>query len=209
MAKKIKKLAIFGGSFSPPHMGHVLSARAYLNESGADEILIIPAKRPPHKSLDGMADDMQRLEMCRLAFCEDEVLSGRCIVSDFELSQDAVSYTVNTVEHFIAQGYDDVSILIGTDMLLSFETWHRYKDLFRLVSIYYMDRYDHSKRLTKETAERFRKEYGARVIPLEVPVFEASSTDIREKLICGHSVCGMLSDKVYEYILKNRLYKQA
>lgn len=209
MAYNDKKIAIYGGSFSPPHIGHVLSARAYLDESGADEIVIIPAKRPPHKELDGMADDIQRLEMCRLAFCEDEVLRGKCRVSDFELMRDAVSYTVDTIEYFLEEGYRDISILIGTDMLLSFETWRRYRDLFQYADIYYVDRYDDVRNMTAQTAERYRSEYGARVTPLRVPVFEASSTDIRNKISRGESVEGLLSEKVNKYILKNCLYKQA
>lgn len=209
MAKFNKKLAIYGGSFSPPHIGHVLSARAYLDVSGADEIIIVPAKRPPHKSLDGMADDMQRLEMCRLAFCEDDVLRGKCKVSDYELMRDAVSYTIDTIEHFIKEGYTDISILIGTDMLLSFESWRRYIDLFKYVNIYYVDRYDDSKNETEQTAQRYRIEYGARVNSIRVPVFETSSTDIRNKISRGESVKGLLSEKVNQYILKNGIYKQA
>ncbi len=208
MTDKFKRLAIYGGSFSPPHIGHLLSAREYLSASGADEIVIMPAKRPPHKSLDGMATDAQRMQMCRIAFTEDEALRGRCRVSDYELTQDEISYTINTIEHFVAQGYFDISILIGTDMLTTFESWYRYRDLFELVSIYYIDRYDGVTDNTRAVADRFCKDYGARIVALDAPVFEVSSTDIRKRIASGISVEGLIDKKVEKYIIKNSLYKQ-
>ena len=208
MADTKKKLAIYGGSFSPPHIGHLLSAREYLRASGADEVVIIPAKRPPHKRLDGMVTDEQRLEMCRIAFCEDEVLRGKCRISDYEISRDETSYTINTVEHFLAEGYSDISILIGTDMLISFESWYRFRDLFALVTVYYIDRYDGSKNTAREFADRYRSEYGARIITLDAPVFEASSTDIRDILASGLSADGALDKRVEEFIIKNSLYRR-
>lgn len=208
MADNKKRLAIYGGSFSPPHIGHVLSAREYLRASGANEIVIMPTKRPPHKALDGMATDAHRLDMCRIAFSEDEVLRGRCRVSDYELSRDEVSYTISTVEHFIAEGYTDISILIGTDMLSTFESWYRYRDLFRLVTVYYIDRYDGVGKSTSAIADRYSREYGARIVALDAPVFEASSTDIRAAIAAGRSIDGLVGKKVEEYIIKNSLYKR-
>ena len=204
---KEKSIAIYGGSFSPPHMGHVLAARAYLEKSGADRLLIMPAKKPPHKRLDGMVSDTDRVNMCRLAFCEDEVLGGRCEVSEWELSRDKTSYTVDTVEHFMSEGYTDIYLLIGTDMLLSFESWYRYRDLFKYVTLCYIDRYDSEKETCDECARRFAEQYGARIIFVDAPVFEASSTRIRELLATGESADGFINDKVYQYITKNSLYK--
>ncbi len=207
MAREKNKVAIYGGSFSPPHTGHVLAARSYLERTGADRIIIMPAKRPPHKELDGRVTDRDRLEMCRLAFCGDGVLGGRCEVSDWELRQDAVSYTVNTVEHYISLGYGEIYLLIGTDMLLTFESWHRYEDLFRYVTLCYIDRYDSERSSTQECAGRFREEYAARIISLDAPVFEVSSSDIRGRIAeCG-SIDGLVPDAVKEYIIKNSLYK--
>ncbi len=202
-----KKIALYGGSFSPPHFGHVLAARAYLDAAQADRIIIMPAKRPPHKDLDGMADDRDRVQMCRLAFEQDSVLFGRCEVSEWELCRDDVSYTINTVEHFLSEGYEDISLLVGTDMLLSFESWFRYKDLFRSVNVYYIDRCSEKREDCIECALRFTKEYGASIIPLDVPAFEVSSSEIREKIMHGQSTQGLLPEKVMEYILQNGLYK--
>ena len=207
MSECKKKIAIYGGSFSPPHIGHILAARAYLDASGADKIVIIPAKHPPHKQLDRGADDADRINMCRLAFCEDTVLCGRCEISDYEICSDSVSYTINTVEHFQSLGYDGISLLIGTDMLLTFESWCRYRDIFERVTLYYINRYDSQKNEARQCAQRFRDEYGARIYELDVPVFEASSSSVRSMIAEGKCTDGMLCEKVIEYIDKNGLYK--
>ena len=204
---KKKSLAIYGGSFSPPHTGHVLACRAYLDRVGADRAMIIPAKKPPHKSLDNKVSDADRVEMCKLAFCEDEQLSLRCEVSEWELMREDVSYTVNTVEHFISEGYEDIYLLIGTDMLLSFESWYRFRDIMAMATLCYIDRENELTEKTRECAQRFCAEYGARIIALDAPVFEASSTEIRDRIARGDNVDTLLPEKVKEYIIKNSLYK--
>ena len=207
MCDTSKKIAIYGGSFSPVHYGHIKAARAYLTASEADKIIIIPAKKPPHKSLDGSASDIDRINMCKLAFSQDDELRLRFEVSDYEISRDRISYTIDTVEHFRSLGYGDISILIGTDMLLTFESWCRFRELFEYVSVYYIDRYDEKKELTEQKAEEFRQKYGAKIYAIHAPVFEASSSEVR-RLICeGKSTDGIIPDCVREYIDKNGLYK--
>ena len=202
-----KRLALYGGSFSPVHCGHVLAARAFLSITQADKVVIMPARRPPHKSLDGMAGDNARLDMCRLAFEEDEVLRGRCEVSEWELSRPDVSYTIDTIEYFRSIGYTDIYLLVGTDMLLTFERWYRFRDILEYVTLCYIDRYDDARMKTKEQAERFEREYKARIIPLDVDVFDVSSSEIRDRVSRGEGIKGLVPAKVEEYIIKNSLYK--
>ncbi len=203
-----KKAAIFGGSFSPIHIGHLKSAKAYLAASGAEKITVIPARRPPHKSLDGGASDTDRIYMCRLAFASDMELCGRYEISDFEITRDSVSYTIETVEHFISLGYNDISILIGTDMLLTFESWHRFKELLDKATIYYTDRYGGENRAkTAIKADELRQKYNARIVALDIPVFEVSSSEIRELIKNGESTDGILTPEVREYIDEKGLYK--
>ncbi len=203
-----KKAAIFGGSFSPVHVGHIKAAKAYLAATGADKITVIPAKRPPHKSLDGGASDADRINMCNLAFSKDTEICDNFEVSDFEISRECVSYTIDTVEHFIYEGYDDISILIGTDMLLTFESWRCYRELLGKVTVYYIDRVGGAeKEKTAIKAEELRQKYNARIIALDAPVFEVSSSEIRELLKNGKSTDGILFDAVREYIDEKGLYR--
>ncbi len=203
-----RKAAIFGGSFSPVHTGHVKAAAAYLRASGADKIIIIPAKNPPHKELDGGASDLDRINMCKLAFSSEKELCGKIEMSEFELSRDSISYTIDTVEHFISLGYTDISLLIGTDMLLCFESWRFYKELLAKTTLYYIDRY-HGEEITKTAicAEKLREKYGARVIALETEVFDTSSSEIRDLIKNGKSTDGILPLAVREYIDEKGLYR--
>ena len=203
-----KKAAIFGGSFSPVHIGHIKSAKAYLAASGADKITVIPAKCPPHKSLDSGASDEDRINMLNIAFSSDTELCSRYEISDFELSRDSVSYTIDTVDYFISQGYTDISLLIGTDMLLTFDSWRGYKELLSKVTLYYTDRYGKEEKAKCQIkADELRQKYNARIVAIDIPVFEASSSEIRELIRNGQSTDGILSDKVREYIDEKGLYR--
>lgn len=202
-----KRLALYGGSFSPVHCGHVLAARAFLSLTQADKLVIMPARRPPHKSLDGMVGDAARLDMCRLAFEQDEVLGGRCEVSEWELSRLDVSYTVDTLEYFRSIGYTDIYLLVGTDMLLTFEKWHRFRDILEYVTLCYIDRYDDARMKTKAQAKRLEREYKATIIAIDAPVFDVSSSQIRDRISRGEGIHGLVPAKVEEYIIKNSLYK--
>jgi nicotinate-nucleotide adenylyltransferase len=92
-------------------------------------------------------------------------------------------------------------------MLLTFESWHRYKDLFSYVDIYCVNRYDRSGSKMQQVAQRYHNEYGARIHLISAPPFEVSSTDIRDKLSRRESLDGLIPHKVEEYIIKNGLYK--
>ena len=204
-----KRLALYGGSFSPVHLGHVFAARAFLRFSEADKLVIMPAKRPPHKRLDGMVSDSERVDMCRLAFEHDEVLCGRCEVSDWELSRKEISYTVDTIEYYRSLGFADIFLLVGTDMLLCFESWYRFIDILSYVTLCYIDRRDDMRDLTRVRAAYLESEYGARVVAIDSDVFEVSSSEIRDRLRSSESITGLVPANVEEYILKNGLYKQA
>ncbi len=208
MSLKGKSIALYGGSFSPPHKGHILAARAFLECTCADELVVMPLKKPPHKQLDAFASDEDRLNMCRLAFYSDEVLKDRCRGSEFEIKRDKTSYTVETIEYLIGQGCREIYLLIGTDMLLTFESWHRYRDIFSYASVCFVNRYESDRGKCSECAERFRQEYGARIIEINAPVFDVSSSEIREKIAQGSSVSGLLCDEVVKYVEKNSLYKR-
>ena len=94
------KTGIYGGTFSPPHLGHYLAARAFLEKVELDELLIIPALVPPHKQIKYEDDPVSRLEMCRLAFADLDKTS----VSDLELNRGGKSYTVMTLRELAREG---------------------------------------------------------------------------------------------------------
>ena len=90
------RIAVFGGSFDPVHIEHVHIAQAAIKESQLDKLLVMPALNPPHKPWKRLADDEDRLQMCRLAFSDVE----KAEVCDYEIRQGGTSYTYLTCRYF-------------------------------------------------------------------------------------------------------------
>ena len=120
------RTGIFGGTFNPIHNGHIKLARAYRSELELDRMLVIPTRIPPHKVSTELADGKDRLQMCRLAFAGQPEFE----VSDIELCRTEPSYTVDTLEALHARWpEDELFLLTGSDMFLTFERWRRYREI--------------------------------------------------------------------------------
>lgn len=200
------KLGIYGGTFSPIHMGHVRAAEAFLEAMALDRLLVIPTAVPPHKAEVAGADAAARLTMVRLAFADSD---ARLAVSDYEISREGKSYTVYTLEHFTAPD-TTLYLLVGTDMFLTLAKWFRAEDIFRLADIVLMRRETDAglTGLLSETAADYRARFGARIHEIDEPPLVISSTELRERLRAGLPTGGMLPDAVAEYIAKNNLYRR-
>ena len=200
------KLGIYGGTFSPIHMGHVRAAEAFLDAMALDRLLVIPTAVPPHKAEVAGADAAARLAMTRLAFADSD---ARLAVSDYEISREGKSYTVYTLEHFTAPE-TTLYLLVGTDMFLTLGKWFRAEDIFRLADIVLMRRETDAglTGLLSETAAGYRARFGARIHEIDEPPLVISSTELRERLRAGLPTGGMLPDAVAEYIAKNNLYRR-
>ena len=197
------KLGIYGGTFAPIHNAHVRVAKAFYSELKLDKLMIIPAGIPPHKQIAGDDSPEKRLRMCQLAF---EGLDG-FEISDIELKREGKSYTVMTLRELSREGVD-LYMLCGTDMLLTFDQWFCFDEIFRLCTLVYVRRESDPKieRQIDEKVSLFRSKYGARVIELKNETLEMSSTDIRKAVENGEDISGMVPESVFEYIKENRLY---
>ena len=124
------RIGIFGGTFSPVHNGHIAAAYAFMEKMWLDVLYVMPTALPPHKQLHGDAAAADRLEMLRLAFAGMDGV----IVSDMEIRRGGRSYTVDTLRqmHADLHGDDRLFLLMGTDMLLSFDSWREPDEIFRL-----------------------------------------------------------------------------
>ena len=197
------RIGIYGGTFNPPHKGHVRLAEAMLRDARLDKILIIPAGIPPHKESSELADDNSRLEMCNLAFSES------CFeISDIELKRDGKSYTVDTVTE-LRKIYpdDELFLIIGSDMLLCFDKWYRYKDILKEVTLCVATREDE---ISCEELLCFAGNIlglsEGEILVSEISAFECSSTDVRKKVKAGECTEELLFDSVRDYIAKNGIY---
>ena len=195
------KLGIYGGSFSPPHYGHIGAARAFVDEIAPDKLLIMPSGRSPHKTADRPVSAAHRLAMARLAFAGIDKLT----VSDWEIRRPGPSYTANTLQHFSSRG--ELFFLCGTDMFLTLPHWYRPDVIFQNAVIVLAFRDEWHDREIRSAAEDYKKEFGARIVFLKNPIRPLSSTEVREAIARGKDLSAYLTPAVKEYIDANHLYR--
>ena len=197
------RIAIYGGSFNPPHVGHVEAARSVYEELRPDRFLIIPANTPPHKELEeNSPSPEQRLEFCRLAFAD---IPG-AEISDMEIRREGRSYTSDTVE-ILRREYPEaeICIVVGTDMFLSFRTWYRWQFMLETCTIAVLSREAYDNREIEEFCAELERENRARVIIIPHQPLPMSSTEIRERLRMGLG-SELLPDAVYGRIIRTNAY---
>jgi nicotinate-nucleotide adenylyltransferase len=202
------KIGVYGGTFNPPHLGHIKAAEAAAKALGLDLLLMIPDGQPPHKELpQGTPSPWQRLEMLKVAV--DGAGLGKLVqVSDIELQREGRSYTVDTLRTLREQyPGEELWLLLGTDMFLSIEEWYQYEEILHMAALAPFQR-ENGERSPAFSAQKAHLEetYGARIqlIDLEEPV-EVSSTQLRQALERGEEP-KELPIGVYGYILRNGLY---
>ena len=199
-------IGVYGGTFDPPHWGHITAARAAMEQLGLDKLVLIPDRVPPHKALpEGSASPEQRLEMAALATAE---LGKRAEVSDWELRRDGPSYTSDTLAELRREHPEDTLwLLMGSDMFLSLQTWHAPEEIMALARIapFSREAEDESAAFAVQKA-RLEREYGAQICIVQNPeVRELSSTEVRAALAAGQG-SNLLPPAVYGYVLREHLY---
>ena len=199
-----ERIGIYGGTFSPPHLGHQRAAEAFAAKISPDKLLIMPAFTPPHKELDGSADQNDRLNMCRLAFSHIE----RAEISTLEIDRGGKSYTALTLTELSAPDRE-LYFLVGTDMFLTLDRWYSPETIFDLATICYVrrERDDDIEGKIAEKKTEYEEKYGARIIPIELDAIEISSSDIRALLNDPELARRHLSKPVYDYVIEKGLYQ--
>ena len=203
------KIGVYGGTFNPPHLGHLTAARAVFELLGLDLLLLIPAGLPPHKELPaGSPTPEQRLEMTRLAG-EQLGLGDKVRTLDIELERGGRSFTSDTLAQLKAQYPDsELWLLMGTDMFLTLQAWREPEKILSLAGIAAFGRTEEdTEELFSAQREYLYKTYPqARIFTLTIPgVIDVSSTELREKLAKGEGG-NLLAPAVYGYILREGLY---
>lgn len=198
------RVGVYGGTFAPIHNGHVETAKLFMEQMRLDYLYVIPTGDPPHKELGEYDEARHRLEMCRRAFAGVDGV----IVSDMEIEREGKSYTVDTLKE-LAAPHRRLLLLFGTDMVLSFDKWYRYREILELCYPVYVRRDKDAmidnmivKKLAKyysETGKMFRKLVGE---PIEI-----TSTQIREAVKNGKSISHLVPPAVEKYIIENQLYR--
>ncbi|MBQ7173249.1 MAG: nicotinate (nicotinamide) nucleotide adenylyltransferase [Clostridia bacterium] len=196
------RIGIYGGSFSPPHNGHLRAAEAFLEQMWLDFLFVVPAAIPPHKELPDVSAK-ERLEMTRLAFLGMDGV----YVSDMELLRKGPSYTVDTLREL--SGDDKrLFLLLGTDMVLTLDEWKEPEEIFKLSYPVYARR-ESDKILDDKILAKlafYKEKYGKMVTKLTLDPLEISSSQVRARLERGEPVDDLIPGPVEEYIRAHHLY---
>lgn len=197
----MSRIGIMGGTFNPPHNGHVHAAQQAAQMLQFDRLLLIPDNVPPHKMLPhGSANSEQRLEMTRRMAAE---IPG-AEVCDMELKRGGRSYTADTLRmlHKIYPGAE-FFLIIGTDMLLTLDQWREPETLCALASFAVVARDADDRNAIAQKAAWLKKTWDARIAIVDCPALPISSTQVRaDRALCRE----MVPPAVYEYITQQGLY---
>ncbi len=196
------KTGIYGGSFNPVHNGHMHLAETAMKEFGLDRIYFVPCRISPHRFDGDYVSGADRLEMLRLACGNRQEFQ----VSRYELENQRTSYSIYTVEHFRRKFPDDeLFLLVGSDMLMSFETWYRFEDILKNVTLAVISRNQGDRNILIEKAQKLG-EYGRIIIGKSAPLV-ISSTEIRKKIAKNENYSCYLDENVVQYIKSENLYR--
>ncbi|MFQ8697241.1 MAG: nicotinate-nucleotide adenylyltransferase [Peptoniphilus harei] len=199
----MKKYGIFGGSFDPIHYGHLMICEYIKEEMGLDKVIFIPTGNPPHKDLGVSAED--RYEMVRLAISPNPDFE----ISDIETTRVNLSYTVDTIRE-LKKIYKEEKLyfLIGLDSLFQLKTWKKIGDLSQEIEFVVALRpgYIDKEEINNEI-DFLRDNFGTKLNLIKTPLYEISSTDLRDRIHEGKSLRYLIPKKVLDYIEESGFYK--
>lgn len=186
-----KRIGILGGTFDPPHLGHLLIASEVLHALQLTEIWFIPNQIPPHKQSEHFTDSEHRLNMLRLAVKDQE----QFMVNTIELEREGPSYTYDTLR-LLRKEFPEHTFyfIIGADMIEYLPKWHLIDEIVKIVHFVGVKR------------TGFQTDTPYPVIEVEIPQFEVSSTMLRERLSAHGNTDYLLPEQVKRYIEENHLY---
>tara|TARA_B100001996_G_scaffold20964_1_gene16786 strand:+ start:984 stop:1568 length:585 start_codon:yes stop_codon:yes gene_type:complete len=192
------KVCLFGGTFDPPHLGHLIIAQTIFEAEKFDQIVFVPAYQPPHKNGIKISPVDQRLEMLNIAIKENP----NFIISDLEIQRKGLSYSIDTIMEYKKQNNlksDDLFYLMGSDSLRQFKKW---KDTKKIID-------------ESQVIVAIRPGFRPSDIPnwilakiqfASIPRIEISSTTIRDRWFDDKTIRYMVTESVWQYINKNKLY---
>ena len=194
---RYKQVGIFSGSFNPVHNGHVALASYIVSHSNLDELWMLVSPQNPLKTGREQVDAWQRVEMLKLALKDYYPIIK---ASDYELSLPTPTYTYETLQQ-LSQDFPDCrfSLIIGADNMLVFKRWFRWQDIITKYRIIVYPRNDID-------MYQMQQEFDNRMDIIEAPLFNISSTMIRNKVAHGEDISQYVDTEVANYIKKHHLY---
>ncbi len=197
------RIGILGGTFNPPHLGHLICGQEALIQLELDRIVMMPAGVPPHKEVDEDPGQQPRLELCRRAVSGDD----RFEVSALEMERDGPSYTVDTLDelHQIAPD-SELYLIVGGDVAAGLGSWREPERVLSLATLAIARRRGTSRKAIDDTLAGLQG--GERARFFRMPRIGISSTDIRERVQRHESIRYLVPDAVASYIAEHQLYER-
>jgi nicotinate-nucleotide adenylyltransferase len=197
-------IGILGGTFNPPHMGHLVMAQEALDQLDLDRVVLMPVAVPPHKEAREDPGAAARLELCRLAVADDE----RFEVSTLEIERGGASFTVDTLrELHDVEPEHDLTFIVGGDMAQSLPAWREPEAILALARLAVAEREGVRR---EDIARRLGPLHaGDRVSFFDMPRIDISSSDIRRRVAEGRPIRYLVPDAVADAIGRRSLYRTA
>lgn len=200
----MNKIAVFGGTFDPIHIGHIHIAYNALYALNLDKVIFMPSGNPPHKINQNITDRILRYEMVKIATREEKKFQ----VSSYEINKKTLSYTFETLEYLNSVFKNhQLCLLTGADCLMNLETWKNIQDIFKLCTFVVFTRpgLDMNRLLQQKTY--IEKKYQVEIVLLDMPMLEVSSTKLRDMIYENKNVSYLLPYGVYDFINQLDIYK--
>jgi nicotinate-nucleotide adenylyltransferase len=192
-----QRIGIFGGTFDPPHIGHLVIAERARVQLQLVRVIFVPAYRPPHKTRRSSTTPLDRLALTRLAVHGNPSF----VVSDIEIKRQGVSYTIDTVKEFLRRlQHAELFLILGSDNLAELTTWKSYNELLQLVQFVVYPR-------PGASLKRPPQLRGARIHVLQGMQLDISSSTLRNLVQQRSSIRYLVPLKVEKYIADHKLYR--
>ena len=188
------KIGIFGGTFDPPHTGHLIIAELAREQLKLDKVVFVPAFTPPHKLHREHASPAQRYRMVKLAIRGNKFFEA----SRMELNRKGISYTVDTLKSF-RQKYprSELFLIVGSDNLVDFDLWRSPSEILTMATVAVYER----------EAILPKRNSSLNEIKLSGPRIDISSSSIRKRIMEGRTIRYLIPMAVEAFIAKQKLYK--
>ena len=200
----MRKVGIMGGTFNPVHIGHLIIAEKAREQFHLDEVLFMPSGTPYMKNVDEVLPGQVRTEMTKLAIEENSFFS----VSTIEIEKEGSTYTYETLETLHDKNPNtEYYFILGADSLFAIEHWKNPEKIFAGCHVLAAVRNDKNVEEMETQATYLKEKFNADVSLIKTGYIEISSSMIREFIKDGQSIRYLVPDAVYDYIIKNKLYK--
>ncbi len=190
----MSKVGIFGGTFDPIHLGHLITAQSVKELRNLEKIIFIPAFISPHKGDVKTTSAEERLDMIKLAIDGIPFFD----YSDIEMKKGGVSYTIDTLKE-LKKIYDELEIIIGYDNIFTFHTWKEPDEIMKMAKVIVLKR-------KSSHPPQFEDKYYKQAVFVQTRGIEISATDIRERVKNVMPINFLVTPAVMEYIYKHKLY---